>query len=710
MAKKKKKPVSRRYNTKNEWIRSIFEDAAQTRRKSRKQSQSDVESLDLDTFRKKRRIAALTATHDEIANRIIAYHAPISLEEILSKWISANALTGDGPDTINETQRIDIAAAIWMLDQLRDAGTYEQAIHLMPISNTIRIEDITDPCSSDEVLSAAMQIIRKRNFECTGKHSAAIRNNEAESLRCFMDLWTADGSYKNQDTPSRQRFNAVIDLIPKQQREDAAAYFLQKCNEWIDLFFDTFLPLLEEQIRLLDQIDNLEKKKERQRDLVKTDMRQMVFSSKMLPANPEPPNTLTHYWALQKQIDQLYSQYESLPNQIPYTGSECLDLVITPYEEKVEMFGEQTVSIWNSFRIDDPYKLCFGFLACLEADNDMPWLYAPCCAVLSMATAYLPWARIADPNTQCLYETDIFSDQYKKLNAEALEKINKETNKAKENYRHLLYDMRYQCKDTLTGEIQMVNLVQLIYELSCGVMPRNLESIAEATLALAATKVSLSEELVPTVMCAAILANVQRRKYDVAPTTMIPPAENSHSVNVTEAAEQKIRELEQQLAELKNENMQLQKTAYETSSDNKKLRTAKEKLEQAHNLERQELIDLRELVFNQQESTYTEEPATTELNFPYEAQDRIVVFGGHDSWSREIRQKLPNVKFIDRTMVPNAQLIRNADVVWIQPNAISHAFFYKIIDEVRRYHIPLRYFSYASATKCAEQLVHADND
>ena len=61
-------------------------------------------------------------------------------------------------------------------------------------------------------------------------------------------------------------------------------------------------------------------------------------------------------------------------------------------------------------------------------------------------------------------------------------------------------------------------------------------------------------------------------------------------------------------------------------------------------------------------------------------------------------------------MLPNADLIRRADVIWIQTNALSHAYFYKIIDEARKHHVPVRYFSYASAGKCAEQLVRADMD
>lgn len=82
-----------------------------------------------------------------------------------------------------------------------------------------------------------------------------------------------------------------------------------------------------------------------------------------------------------------------------------------------------------------------------------------------------------------------------------------------------------------------------------------------------------------------------------------------------------------------------------------------------------------------------------------------MVFGGHDSWTREIKPKLPDVRFIDRNMVPNSDMIRKADVVWIQTNAISHGYYYKIIDEVRKYNVRVRYFSFASASKCAEQIV-----
>ena len=59
---------------------------------------------------------------------------------------------------------------------------------------------------------------------------------------------------------------------------------------------------------------------------------------------------------------------------------------------------------------------------------------------------------------------------------------------------------------------------------------------------------------------------------------------------------------------------------------------------------------------------------------------------------------------IDRTV------IRNADVVWIQTNAIAHRQYYAIIDEIRKTKVPVKYFLYASARKCAEQVVLEDGE
>lgn len=96
------------------------------------------------------------------------------------------------------------------------------------------------------------------------------------------------------------------------------------------------------------------------------------------------------------------------------------------------------------------------------------------------------------------------------------------------------------------------------------------------------------------------------------------------------------------------------------------------------------------------------------VSFPYRTKQRVVVFGGHATWLKVIVKLLPNVKFIDPYADPDVNTIRNADVVWMQTNAMPHNKYNKIMEIVRMKKIPVKYFAYASAEKCALQLAEYD--
>lgn len=83
---------------------------------------------------------------------------------------------------------------------------------------------------------------------------------------------------------------------------------------------------------------------------------------------------------------------------------------------------------------------------------------------------------------------------------------------------------------------------------------------------------------------------------------------------------------------------------------------------------------------------------------------RICIFGGHETWIKAIKERLVGTKFIKSGDLHSLDIIRNADEIWIQPNAISHSFYGKVLDAARLNNITVRYFSYASAKKCAEQV------
>lgn len=68
---------------------------------------------------------------------------------------------------------------------------------------------------------------------------------------------------------------------------------------------------------------------------------------------------------------------------------------------------------------------------------------------------------------------------------------------------------------------------------------------------------------------------------------------------------------------------------------------------------------------------------------------------------------MPDVRFMGEN-ISNAEIIRRADVIWIQTNCIGHAAYYGVINLARRYNRKVRYFQYASAAKCAEQIAEEE--
>ena len=86
-----------------------------------------------------------------------------------------------------------------------------------------------------------------------------------------------------------------------------------------------------------------------------------------------------------------------------------------------------------------------------------------------------------------------------------------------------------------------------------------------------------------------------------------------------------------------------------------------------------------------------------------------MIFGGHDTWEKAIKPMLTgNVRFISKELTFDTSIIRHAEVIWVQTNAISHTQYYRVVDTARQYKKPVRYFTNASAEKCAIQMVEND--
>ena len=50
-------------------------------------------------------------------------------------------------------------------------------------------------------------------------------------------------------------------------------------------------------------------------------------------------------------------------------------------------------------------------------------------------------------------------------------------------------------------------------------------------------------------------------------------------------------------------------------------------------------------------------------------------------------------------------MIKDADVVWIQLNAVSHGQVTKVKKYAELYKVPLMFFNYAGVQRCVDQLI-----
>ena len=163
--------------------------------------------------------------------------------------------------------------------------------------------------------------------------------------------------------------------------------------------------------------------------------------------------------------------------------------------------------------------------------------------------------------------------------------------------------------------------------------------------------------------------------------------------------------MEKQIQQLKTALHNAEKTATEAK---KQLEHQKTVFEAEH----RELADLREIIFNKDEFESFDNAADESVDdskYPYTIQKSTVVFGGHETWLKSMKPLFKgDIKFIAKEMKIDVSLVRYADVIWVQSNAIPHRSYYSIVNTARKLGKPIRYFTNASAVKCAEQIVEND--
>ena len=740
MAKKKKKQnpakqvknkmASNPLRQQEEAVRRVYHSYMKDVNKRRAENQRFYGGVDYDTGRVKRRIAATAATMEEFKSRFHTVCPAIPEGfDFETDWTEANATPRLAYDMEEEFKAGLLGAAIWMLDVIRDRGDIQAVAELLPdhVDPTeVGMPDIWDPCHSEEILLGMLSILQNRNIDCTG-----IRNPEKKTgspkNRYYLDSYTVENLHK-QDVPSRRVFEEILSFIPQSEIDRVVELYMEKYWDVVERYYKSRMVYAQEEADICSAIARYNSRVDSATmELARTTQSRSplaALNKPILPAMmqglpvalpqgqpgtslagvPQYQNLVQTAQRLQNEKEELDERWDAVGDRISELWSDTACFLFKPREWIAEQYGEEIADIWAGIEIEDPYALCFAFMYLVDQGSDYPWVYYPGVTLFSMTMDTLPWCRTAykgdpegvwdhfDPDTMEVIPGPEKAEIPKRIKVPELE-----------NWNRLQYLDQYE--DEL-GYQEKVSLAQVMYELTGCIMPRNLQRYYPALPDLDAYGITGKKALHPLIYCMNLLGEGKYR------SRKLPRMEwdmEEQPVTEQEAGQtESIEELKARIAALQSENSRLKQTVYDADRELREAKKNHAAQEQKAELDRQELADLRELVFHLQEDVYDTESEDASIAFPYHNFQRIVVFGGHDSWVREIKPRFPDVRFVDRDMIPNAELIRRADIVWVQANAISHSYYYKILDETRKHSIPVRYFSYASALKCAEQLAEQD--
>lgn len=653
-------------------------------------------SVDFDGPRFHRRIKATTNTY-ALSLAVAQKHVPKHIQKrfhILDDWIHLGALPLQSIDSLNDQYRFTLAAAIWILDVLSAYGLTDTVLSYLPKDqktlNSVDIGEFWDPCHSMDVLRGLVYVIDHRNDDCVGSQTDAGQARR----RVLLDDFTATNT-QHQNVPSRQRFEAILSLIPQADLEETVHNYRAVYLRCLERYYKLEGKAYAELFACGDELDKLEEDRNKM-DLVLPKSATpipspLLFTEKetsdsvkfALSSPSSSPARIDYMSQLVSQIKtthsymdrsrELLKEYDRLEdmadNLLVWSCSNSLRSR-SYWEGKI---GKQYAEIMTSLQVEDPFEMCFAYLYLLETDSDLPWLmYASSC-ILDSCAAMLPW-NFDHPDI--------------------VEKI--DDNASEDDKTVFPYAFISENSD---GE--RTSLARSIYDLSGCLLPRELNIYDVFGPILSETYNFSDADKDKTLAYLAILAAARDR-------TELPYEKLYKEVSQTlDERDSDIKSLRDTISRLKAENDTLRKELHSKEHSIRSLDEKLELFEKQRKLELLELSDLREFVYAHSQESFQESDQPTEIRFPHKVEHRTVVFGGHDSWAKAIKPMLPDVRFVLHA-TPNSDIIRNAEVVWIQTNSLSHSNFYKIIDTVRSYNIPIRYFGFSSAEKCATQIVEYD--
>lgn len=686
--------------------------------------------LDLDNEMLKRRTRVLLDNIETIETRYRDLGECFSDKNVLGNawlWLNIPFITYSHLEC---ESHLLFAASIWILDQIDDSDMRSNLLQLLSfdasMDNSLSVPDAWDSQNDELLTRNVMQVLYNRHSD----YKEPEYDPDTGSRKVLTDSINASG-IQIESCPSMDRYRALLSLIPKEVVQTAVSRFRDKVWAWTDRYFRCQFPLMQAvkraeesnyQARIkynklrsefVDLVSSMEKLCQGQSD----DTQYFGIGSPFMSPVPtlpisdlynngvsgrlSPSQRFMKYkenaTSLSQEIDRLAATIDVLNRDVIDSRQKYQDFWMQiirsgsiSKKRAVEDFGEEVAAAIEPIIIDNPYELCFALLYLIEDGDDLPWIYGAGIGFMQEVIGSLPWG--------------IYPYSKKENSGSPL------PSKMAPLATHSFYERCYQytgkeCENTIAR-----NLAQVVYEETGCLLPRNLSCYESAVENI--EQYGVQEKEAESVLSWVVaLSNVRKRRR----------TSNSETIELTQFFQEKGRiykaghpplsydELSVKVQQQKEQIKVLQSLLHEAEqaavASQKELLRIKEHAA----LEHRELADLRERLFLN--DTTEEPPAETieDERFPYEVIHNTLVFGGHSAWAKGIRRLLTgSVRFLDKDKSFDSGMIRFADIIWIQTNALSHSMYYTVIDEARKLNKSVRYFLFSGAVKCAVQLAEFD--
>lgn len=626
---------------------------------------------------KKRRDTALHGIH-RVKERLKGAGSEAQIE---NSFAHSNVLImrGGYNDTIDRMNATTLAAAIWILDQLTLRGKTEQIYPYLPDETEPEIiaPSISHPMYDEQLIHAVMRLIRQRNT-----------SKVLPSQKWGILQW--DNEAPDQDSAARENRNAyeqVIGLLDPEAIRDAVTRYENDVWTFYRLSF-TAMHLVEDRMSALS--DELSGSKSQTFPNVLAPKQASPLLVK--PEADFPSNILDFSSVRPHRMDALIQQIEALKD-ITFTDFSLVNDREKTTRRLKHIIPEELANEIIRFRVEDPFESAFALLYLLDTGSDIPWHYYGSLSVAYTMLDQLPYV-IGESNTN---------------NPLALSGLN--TVLYEHNYSGYRWQDQTDASDEPVQRGLATNLSQLLFSYTGSLFPRVVPDISSLSTFLERFEDLTARE---KELCALLLHSLSAgglRATSLDEYRLLQEINQEDAPGDEQAAEETAEDAADSLAQLQKDNDLLrQKNARLMSiiRENQALKNEQKKQIEQFTLtvkqQQKELNDLREKVFLS-DQTQADEPDDKTIQYPYCSSIKNLSFGGQAAWINEMKAKLPNMVFISAETMPNTDLIRGADTIWIQTNSISHKHYYKIMSALKGVEKQIRYFVFPGVNKCAEQVV-----